>query len=284
MSKTKNRWLYRALCAAMAVAMVSGTAVMTPVADLAGTSIAANAADVTVVTTEDELRTALAAGGQVKLGDDFTCSNINTPPCAKNDAVLDLNGYTLTLTWTNMIVDKEKTLTITDNSDSGTGTIRQTENTAVMLTRANSTLNILKGNFDGYSGLITRYSDKEINISGGNFNGRYLKYFFEIGSNSTSTNDTLHITGGTFDKDISAYLSDDYTLKQTDDNKYQVVPSTAEVSNYDELVQAVEAGGKIKLTDDIDTDGGEMTTKDVVAEILCQLVAENKQEFAEYYY
>ena len=79
MSKTKNRWLYRALCAAMAVAMVSGTAVITPVADLAGTSIAANAADATVVTTEDELRTALAAGGQVKLGDDFTCSNINTP-------------------------------------------------------------------------------------------------------------------------------------------------------------------------------------------------------------
>ena len=47
----------------MAVAMVSGTAVITPVADLAGTSIAANAADATVVTTEDELRTALAAGG-----------------------------------------------------------------------------------------------------------------------------------------------------------------------------------------------------------------------------
>ena len=45
MAKKKNKWLYRALCAALAVTLVSGMAVMSPVADIVGTSITANAAD-----------------------------------------------------------------------------------------------------------------------------------------------------------------------------------------------------------------------------------------------
>ena len=47
MAKKKNEWLYRALCAALAVTLVSGTAVMSPIADIIGTNITANAADYT---------------------------------------------------------------------------------------------------------------------------------------------------------------------------------------------------------------------------------------------
>ena len=52
MSKTKKNWLYRALCAALAVTLVSGAAVMTPVADFIGTSINANAVE-NVITQGD---------------------------------------------------------------------------------------------------------------------------------------------------------------------------------------------------------------------------------------
>ena len=47
MSKIKNKWLSRALCAALAVTLTAGTAVMTPIADFAGipTGITANATD-----------------------------------------------------------------------------------------------------------------------------------------------------------------------------------------------------------------------------------------------
>ena len=44
MAKMKKNWLYRALCTVLAVTLVSGTAVMTPVADIVGTNITASAA------------------------------------------------------------------------------------------------------------------------------------------------------------------------------------------------------------------------------------------------
>ena len=47
MRKVKKKWLYRALCAALAVTLVSGTAVMSPIADIIGTNITANAANYT---------------------------------------------------------------------------------------------------------------------------------------------------------------------------------------------------------------------------------------------
>ncbi len=47
MAKKKNEWLYRVLCAALAVTLVSGTAVMSPIADIIGTNITANAANYT---------------------------------------------------------------------------------------------------------------------------------------------------------------------------------------------------------------------------------------------
>ena len=43
MKTSKKKWLYRALCAALVVTLTAGTAVMTPVADIVGTNITANA-------------------------------------------------------------------------------------------------------------------------------------------------------------------------------------------------------------------------------------------------
>ncbi len=43
MTKMKKKWLYRALCGALAVTLTAGTAVMTPVADIVGTNITAHA-------------------------------------------------------------------------------------------------------------------------------------------------------------------------------------------------------------------------------------------------
>ena len=47
MTKMKKKWLSRALCGALAVALVSGTAIMSPVADIVGTNIIASAATYT---------------------------------------------------------------------------------------------------------------------------------------------------------------------------------------------------------------------------------------------
>jgi len=47
MAKKKNEWLSRALACALAVALTAGTAVMTPIADIIGTNITANAAGYT---------------------------------------------------------------------------------------------------------------------------------------------------------------------------------------------------------------------------------------------
>ena len=45
MTKMKKKWLYRALCAALAVTLTAGTAVMTPIADIVGTNITAHASE-----------------------------------------------------------------------------------------------------------------------------------------------------------------------------------------------------------------------------------------------
>ena len=47
MTKMKKKWLYRALCGALAVALVSGTAIMSPVADFVGTNLTVSAKTIT---------------------------------------------------------------------------------------------------------------------------------------------------------------------------------------------------------------------------------------------
>ena len=91
MKTSKKKWLYRALCAAMAVALVSGTAVMTPIADFVGTNITANAA--TDVSNASAFLTAVENGGEIKLADDIS---INQNVTISKECTIDFNGKKIT--------------------------------------------------------------------------------------------------------------------------------------------------------------------------------------------
>ena len=60
MTKMKKKWLSRALCGALAVALVSGTAIMSPVADIVGTNIIASAATYTGNVDASQLKNILS--------------------------------------------------------------------------------------------------------------------------------------------------------------------------------------------------------------------------------
>ena len=91
MAKKKNEWLYRALCAALAVTLVSGMAVMSPVADIVGTNITANAA--TTVSDTQSFLTAVANGGEIVLGADIT---VNQSVTISKECAIDFNDKKIT--------------------------------------------------------------------------------------------------------------------------------------------------------------------------------------------
>lgn len=83
MAKKKNKWLYRALCAALAVTLTAGTAVMTPVLDYVGipTGIVADAASYTYDYSAD---TDPFYNGRFTKGNSYTLkfpNNINGKLC-----------------------------------------------------------------------------------------------------------------------------------------------------------------------------------------------------------
>lgn len=94
MAKIKNKWLSRALSCALAVALVSGTAIMSPTADFAGipTSIVANAA-ITVSKNADQFLSAVANGGEIVLGADIS---LNQSVTISKACTIDFNGKTIT--------------------------------------------------------------------------------------------------------------------------------------------------------------------------------------------
>ena len=93
MRKLKKKWLFRALCGALAVALVSGTAIMSPMADFAGipTSIVANAA--TTVSNANQFLSAVANGGEIVLGADIS---LNQSVTISKACTIDFNGKKIT--------------------------------------------------------------------------------------------------------------------------------------------------------------------------------------------
>ena len=93
MAKMKKKWLFRALCGALAVALVSGTAIMSPMADFAGipTSIVANAA--TTVSNANQFLSAVANGGEIVLGADIS---LNQSVTISKACTIDFNGKKIT--------------------------------------------------------------------------------------------------------------------------------------------------------------------------------------------
>ncbi len=100
MAKIKNKWLSRALSCALAVALVSGTAIMSPMADFAGipTSIVANAA-ITVSKNADQFLSAVANGGEIVLGADIS---LNQSVTISKACTIDFNGKTITFSGNNV--------------------------------------------------------------------------------------------------------------------------------------------------------------------------------------
>ncbi len=99
MRKLKKKWLFRALCGALAVALVSGTAIMSPMADFAGipTSIVANAA--TTVSNADQFLSAVANGGEIVLGADIS---LNQSVTISKACTIDFNGKKITFSGDNV--------------------------------------------------------------------------------------------------------------------------------------------------------------------------------------
>ena len=206
MTKRKHsRMMCRIIAAAMAVALVSGTAVMTPIADFVGTSITANA--VTGVSSESALRNALASGGTIQLTDDIVFSSSFE---VKGASVLDLNGHTLSVSrdYTGAF-SLSANLTIKDSSTAGTGTIRlgRTNVPQMFWFDKDVQLNIQSGNLiiggvAGVWGNLVRSDDDNmgtVTISGGNID--------VSNSLSDGSTKTCQVTGGTFNKDFSRYVT-----------------------------------------------------------------------------
>ena len=191
MKTSKKKWLYRALCAAMAVALVSGTAVMTPIADFVGTSITANA--VTGVSSESALRNALASGGTIQLTDDIVFSSSFE---VKGASVLDLNGHTLSVSsdYTSAF-SLSANLAIKDSSTAGTGTIRlgRTNVPQMFWFDKDVQLNIQSGNLivGGVAGVLGNLARSDtdrwgtVTISGGNIDVTILSRVIDRGLQKT---------------------------------------------------------------------------------------------------
>ena len=100
MTKRKHsRMMCRIIAAAMAVALVSGTAVMTPIADFVGTSIVANAATY----TGDAEAANLQSGDTLKAGAHLVCED-------DYFQILDENNNEITDVIDDWNVDKDYTI------------------------------------------------------------------------------------------------------------------------------------------------------------------------------
>ncbi|WP_207647516.1 hypothetical protein, partial [Ruminococcus sp. YE71] len=187
-----------------------------------GDSIAENTK---VVTTIDELKAAVAAGGLIKLGEDIISSNSKVD--FKKASTLDLNGHNLTLKYLTARAD----LVIKDSVGNGKLTIPgggyailvcgdisvTIESGAIEFTDTWSygfKIDTNDGSVTINGGTITSagYSISRnkgaVTITGGSITGGFDDEF---------ANDTLSITGGTFSFDVTSLLTDGYTATKDGD-------------------------------------------------------------------
>lgn len=181
-----------------------------------------------LVDNEADLKTALDAGGLVKLGEDLTLTETLYVYETANPAVLDLNGHTLSTTsnrttsfFTLRIVENAN-MTLTDSSKEQTGkiagyiensgsilnlgtltitggTIENTANgTGEAVYTRNGTTNVTGGTLKAYTAMGST-DNSTVNISGGTF--------ISIGSSNALSvfgrDVTASVSGGTFNGDIS---------------------------------------------------------------------------------
>lgn len=181
------------------------------------------------VNSADALQTAIANGGEVKLGANITLTSMLTIPADKT-VTLDLNG--LSITSAGKVIKNNGILTITDTK--GGGKIISTGNTAVgvgdnskttiktaiiesvegaVITgyATGATINIEDGIFSASDNAVVagngnrtneagaeRTVGNTINISGGTFNGQIKTPTYVACGIYAPWKDTIKVTGGTF--------------------------------------------------------------------------------------
>ena len=228
MTKRKHsRMMLRIIAGAMAVALVSGTAVMTPIADFVGTGIVASAATYIDSVDASQLKEGdiLKAGLALKCEDDvFTVFDEN------NDTIVFEDDY-----WD---VDKDYTInSITFDSDEYVYTIHVTSGTST------STGTVYTGDAEAAN---LKSGDK---LKAGAHLVCEDDYFQILDENNNEI--TAVIDDWNVDKDYTiasiTYDSDEYV--------YTIhVKSAKVVSTAKELVAALAAGGEIQLANDISID------------------------------
>ena len=175
------------------------------------------------VTTEADLRTAIAAGGTVELGEDIT---LNSDITVGKELAFDLNGHTLNMG--KSVVVTSSTLTVQDSSTDGTGSITSSN--------MNGPVKISGGSLILESGTIQGTSSYAINCASGTItitiNGGTLKstskaFYAGYGINCSivinnvtaetpmafdSNIKSVTINGGTFNKTVSGDSSNTLTI------------------------------------------------------------------------
>ena len=187
------------------------------------------AAEPTSVNSAEELKTAIATGGEIKLGANITLTSMLTISADKT-VTLDLNG--LSITSAGKVIKNNGILTITDTK--GGGKIISTGNTAVgvgdnskttiktaiiesvegaVITgyATGATINIEDGIFSASDNAVVagngnrtneagaeRTVGNTINISGGTFNGQIKTPTYVACGIYAPWKDTIKVTGGTF--------------------------------------------------------------------------------------
>jgi len=168
-----------------------------------------SASAATTVTTEQELKDAVAAGGEIVLGDKI---DLSTTLTISKDVTLDLNGKTITT------VDGATGINITAgnvviNDSVGTGKITSNNNNTIVTTGGSLTINggtfnteVEKNNDTKYAAV---YNDGTaiLTINGGTFTAPKAYAIYN--------NSTMEINGGTFSSDATyTYMATVLTSKQ----------------------------------------------------------------------
>ncbi|MBO5110894.1 MAG: hypothetical protein J6D21_09285 [Clostridia bacterium] len=223
-------------------------------------------------TTYITLTYALLAGGTVKLARDYDASGVDglilrgaeTAPIV---ATLDLNGYAITAT-ANYFFDiyEYYTLTVTDTSTAGTGSVTITGNDVFYCKSDTSSLIVKAGRFTSLAEVLV-VERGSATVMGGTFvaQGAGTKTIF---ANATGT--SVSITGGSFSTDPTYYLTDDYKATYNESTGYydvtENVTDTTVVAwsdtdddgvidegetTYATLEDALLAGGAVKLAEDV---------------------------------
>ncbi len=119
-------------------------------------------ANITVVTTLDELKTAIAKGGKVKLGADITGA-VEVPEGVMVE--IDLNGYKITNA--QAVITNKGNLTISDSSEPSKGAIESTTYEAICNAVEATNLTINGGTIKGAGYAICDYGVNSINTLNG---------------------------------------------------------------------------------------------------------------------